>query len=110
MVRGAKLRSCMSWIMRRRSGVMVSSLAEVRRRKEGDAPDDVSAGAGRGGGGRGKWDDQGQPRLEGNGGSETDWGPVVVEGASRRCSTAKRFRSTAVLFTAPTVWPLDRKK
>jgi hypothetical protein len=37
--------------MRRRSGVMVSSLAEVRRRTKGNAPGDVSAGARIGAGG-----------------------------------------------------------
>src|SRR3954471_504892 len=98
MVRGAKLRRVMSWIMRRRSGVMASPPAEVRRGRRGDARLMMSqpgwggemAGAG--------WGDQDEPRLDGRGGARMKWELEAVGGAVIRTSTAKRFRSTSVFF------------
>src|SRR5512142_2798038 len=95
MVPGAKLRSVISSIMRRRSGVMACSRAEVRRGVEvGNAPHDVSAGAGAGACGlshrqgsrwtQARWEEAKQTRRKAG----------AEEWASLQGSTAKRFRST----------------
>src|SRR5262245_41252363 len=102
MVRGAKLRSSMSSIMRRRKGVMAGSWShEVR--KENNRRHDAVVEPQERGGRRSDTEEQEEGESEEEGTAEETAG--VEMGHRARCQhlrpTAKRFSSTALMFDCP---------